>query len=172
MLGLKSETHGDDTPEILNQTTGLIFETTSWIPGSKSTVSSAIPYHTPASKKTEEYDGLLKTTLTAVGGGAYKYWDTHLAKVTWLVNTRASANRAGPTQSELLFTVAGSKVLVVHIKLCWGIQSGLFLLQVKANPFVGLLLHCLKLKFYKPKLIISRKLKYVILTESLACNIT
>ncbi|GAB0195849.1 hypothetical protein GRJ2_002050200 [Grus japonensis] len=51
-----------------------------------------IPYHAPASGKIERYNGLLKTTLRATGGGTLKHWDTHLAKATWLVNTRGSAN--------------------------------------------------------------------------------
>ncbi|GAB0202801.1 hypothetical protein GRJ2_002745700 [Grus japonensis] len=48
--------------------------------------------HAPASGKIERYNGLLKTTLRAMGGGTLKHWDTHLAKATWLVNTRGSAN--------------------------------------------------------------------------------
>lgn len=32
------------------------------------------------------------TTLRATGAGTFKHWDTHLAKVTWLVNARGSAN--------------------------------------------------------------------------------
>ncbi|GAB0203440.1 hypothetical protein GRJ2_002809600 [Grus japonensis] len=47
-----------------------------------------IPYHAPASGKMERYNGLLKTTLRAMGGGTFKHWDTHLAKATWLVNSR------------------------------------------------------------------------------------
>ncbi|KAK4807118.1 hypothetical protein QYF61_018459 [Mycteria americana] len=75
-----------------------------------------IPYHAPASGKIERYNELLKTTLRAMGGGTFKHWDTHLAKATWLVNTRGSVNRAGPAQSKLLRTVEGDKVPVVHIK--------------------------------------------------------
>ncbi|KAK4832710.1 hypothetical protein QYF61_025171 [Mycteria americana] len=75
-----------------------------------------IPYHAPAFGKIEQYNGLLKTTLRAMGDGMFKHWDTHLAKATWLVNTRGSANRAGPAQSKLLRTVEGDKVPVVHIK--------------------------------------------------------
>ncbi|GAB0206679.1 hypothetical protein GRJ2_003133500 [Grus japonensis] len=51
-----------------------------------------IPCHAPASGKIERYNGLLKTTLRAMGGGTLKHWDTHLAKATWLVNTRGSIN--------------------------------------------------------------------------------
>ncbi|RMC03998.1 hypothetical protein DUI87_19335 [Hirundo rustica rustica] len=73
-----------------------------------------IPYHAPASGKIERYNGLLKTTLKALGGGSFKNWEQHLAKATWLVNTRGSTNRAGPAQSESLHTVDGEKVPVVH----------------------------------------------------------
>ncbi|GAB0209290.1 hypothetical protein GRJ2_003394700 [Grus japonensis] len=75
-----------------------------------------IPYHAPASGKIERYNGLLKTTLRAMGGGTLKHWDTHLAKATWLVNTRGSANRAGPAQSKLPRPVEGDKVPVVRMK--------------------------------------------------------
>ncbi|GAB0203588.1 hypothetical protein GRJ2_002824400 [Grus japonensis] len=75
-----------------------------------------IPYHAPASGKIERYNGLLKTTLRAMGGGTLKHWDTHLAKATWLVNTRGSANRAGPAQSKFPRPVEGDKVPVVHMK--------------------------------------------------------
>jgi len=51
-----------------------------------------IPYHAPASGKIEWYNGLLKTTLRAMGGGTFKNWYIHLAKATWLVNTRGSTN--------------------------------------------------------------------------------
>ncbi|XP_071886669.1 uncharacterized protein [Anas platyrhynchos] len=75
-----------------------------------------ISYHAPASGKVERYNGLLKTTLKAMGTGTFKNWDTHLAKATWLVNTRGSTNRAGPAQSNLLRTVDGDKVPVVHVR--------------------------------------------------------
>ncbi|RMC16931.1 hypothetical protein DUI87_06186 [Hirundo rustica rustica] len=75
-----------------------------------------IPYHAPASGKIERYNGLLKTTLKALGGGSFKNWEQHLAKATWLVNTRGSTNRAGPAQSESLHTVDGEKVPVVHVR--------------------------------------------------------
>lgn len=45
--------------------------------------------------KIKKYNRLLKTTLRAMTGGTLKHWDTHLAKATWLVNLRASANQAG-----------------------------------------------------------------------------
>ena len=50
-----------------------------------------IPYQAPASGQIERCNGPLKTTLKAVGGGTFKHWDKHLAKDTWLVNTRGSA---------------------------------------------------------------------------------
>ncbi|XP_058276310.1 uncharacterized protein LOC131378536 [Hirundo rustica] len=75
-----------------------------------------IPYHAPASGKIERYNGLLKTTLKALGGGSFKNREQHLAKATWLVNTRGSTNRAGPAQSESLHTVDGEKVPVVHVR--------------------------------------------------------
>ena len=40
----------------------------------------------------------------------------HLAKATWLVNTRGSAKQAGPAQSNLLRTVDGDKAPVGHIR--------------------------------------------------------
>jgi len=46
-----------------------------------------------------------------------KHWDAHLAKATWLVNTKGSTNRAGPAQSRLLYTVEGDKVPVVHFRI-------------------------------------------------------
>uniref|UniRef100_A0A8C0ENN5 ribonuclease H n=1 Tax=Bubo bubo TaxID=30461 RepID=A0A8C0ENN5_BUBBB len=75
-----------------------------------------IPYHAPASGKIERYNGLLKTTLRAMGGGTFKRWDTHLTKATWLVNTRGSANRAGPAESKLPRVVDGDKVPVVRMR--------------------------------------------------------
>ncbi|GAB0207853.1 hypothetical protein GRJ2_003251000 [Grus japonensis] len=75
-----------------------------------------IPYRAPASGKIEPYSGLLKATLRAMGGGTLKHWDTHLAKATWLVYTRGSANRAGPAQSKLPRPVEGHKVPVVRMK--------------------------------------------------------
>jgi len=74
-----------------------------------------IPYHAPASGKVEQYNGLLKTTLRAMGGGTFKNWDIHLGKATWLVNTRGSTNRAGPAQSKPQCPVEVDKVPIVHI---------------------------------------------------------
>lgn len=74
------------------------------------------PRHAPASRKIEWHNGLLKTTLRAMSSGTFKHWDTHLAKATWLVNTRVPVSWAGQAQSKLLHTVEGNKVPVVHIK--------------------------------------------------------
>ncbi|KAJ7415469.1 hypothetical protein BTVI_38054 [Pitangus sulphuratus] len=51
-----------------------------------------IPYHAPAAGKAERCNGLLKTTLKALGRGTFKHWELHLAKATWLVNTQGSIN--------------------------------------------------------------------------------
>ncbi|RMC18055.1 hypothetical protein DUI87_04934 [Hirundo rustica rustica] len=53
-----------------------------------------IPYHAPAAGKVERCNGLLKTTLKALGGGTFKNWELNLAKATWMVNTRGSINGA------------------------------------------------------------------------------
>ena len=74
-----------------------------------------IPYHAPASRKIKWYNELLKTTLRVMGDGTFKNWDSHLAKATWLVNTRGSTNRAGPAQSKPQCPVEGDKVPIVHI---------------------------------------------------------
>ncbi|GAB0206876.1 hypothetical protein GRJ2_003153200 [Grus japonensis] len=47
-----------------------------------------IPYHAPASGKIKRYNGLLKATLRAMGGGTLKHWDTHLAKATCYVKSQ------------------------------------------------------------------------------------
>ncbi|RMC20757.1 hypothetical protein DUI87_01609 [Hirundo rustica rustica] len=75
-----------------------------------------IPYHAPAAGKVERHNALLKTQLKALGGGSFKIWEQHLAKATWLVNTRGSTNRAGPAQAEPLHTIDGDKVPVVHAR--------------------------------------------------------
>ncbi|TRZ06191.1 hypothetical protein HGM15179_020916 [Zosterops borbonicus] len=46
-----------------------------------------IPYHAPAARKVEWCNGLLRTTLKALGEGTFKNWEINLAKGTWLVNT-------------------------------------------------------------------------------------
>ncbi|RMB99094.1 hypothetical protein DUI87_24282 [Hirundo rustica rustica] len=75
-----------------------------------------IPYHAPAAGKVERHNALLKTQLKALGGGCFKNWEQHLAKATWLVNTRGSTNRAGPAQAEPLHTIDGDKVPVVQVR--------------------------------------------------------
>ncbi|RMC10271.1 hypothetical protein DUI87_13073 [Hirundo rustica rustica] len=42
-----------------------------------------IPCHAPAAGKVERCNGLLKTTLKALGGGTFKNWEINLAKATW-----------------------------------------------------------------------------------------
>ncbi|GAB0203748.1 hypothetical protein GRJ2_002840400 [Grus japonensis] len=97
-----------------------------------------IPYHAPASGKMERYNGLLKTTLRAMGGGTLKHWDTHLAKATWLVNTRGSANRAGPAQSKLPRTVEGDKVPIVRMKNMLGKTVWVSPASDKSKPICGI----------------------------------
>ncbi|KAK4806255.1 hypothetical protein QYF61_013399, partial [Mycteria americana] len=54
-----------------------------------------IPHHAPASGKIEGYNGLLKTTLRAMGAGTFRHWDTHLAKATCLLWYWALLERPG-----------------------------------------------------------------------------
>ncbi|RMC21667.1 hypothetical protein DUI87_02535 [Hirundo rustica rustica] len=82
------------------------------------------PYHAPAAGKVERCNGLLKTTLKALGGGTFKNWEINLAKATWLVNTRGSTNQAGPAQSEPLRARDGDKVPVVHMRASQGENGG------------------------------------------------
>ncbi|KAF4796688.1 hypothetical protein TURU_082095 [Turdus rufiventris] len=42
-----------------------------------------ISYHAPAAGKVERCNGLLKTTLKALGGGTFKNWESNLPKATW-----------------------------------------------------------------------------------------
>ncbi|RMC09016.1 hypothetical protein DUI87_14015 [Hirundo rustica rustica] len=120
ILGLKKQIlwrHG--TPERIESDNGTHFKNSlinNWAREHGIEWVYHIPYHAPASGKIERYNGLLKTTLKALGGGSFKNWEQHLAKATWLVNTRGSTNRAGPAQSESLHTVDGEKVPVVHIE--------------------------------------------------------
>ncbi|RMC08912.1 hypothetical protein DUI87_13906 [Hirundo rustica rustica] len=51
-----------------------------------------IPYHAPAAGKVERCNGLLKTTLEALGGGTFKNWKVNLAKATWMVNTQSPSS--------------------------------------------------------------------------------
>ncbi|XP_074717912.1 uncharacterized protein LOC141940628 [Strix uralensis] len=97
-----------------------------------------IPYHAPASGKIERYNGLLKTTLRAMGGGTFKHWDTHLTKATWLVNTRGSANRAGPAQSKLPRVVDGDRVPVVRMRDLLGKMVWVSPAPGKGKPIHGI----------------------------------
>lgn len=54
-----------------------------------------------ASGKIKQCNGLLNTTLRAMGGGTFKYWHLEFSEATWLVNTRESADQAGPNQSKI-----------------------------------------------------------------------
>ncbi len=73
-----------------------------------------------------------------MGGGTFKNWDKHLAKATWLVNTRGSTNRAGPAQSELLHTVEGDKVPVVHLRNILGKTVWVISPLGKGKPMHGI----------------------------------
>ncbi|RMC19784.1 hypothetical protein DUI87_03348 [Hirundo rustica rustica] len=97
-----------------------------------------IPYHAPAAGKVEQCNGLLKTTLKALGGGTFKNWELNLAKATWMVNTRGSINRAGPAQSEPLHTVDGDKVPVVHMKGILGKTVWINPTSSKGRPIRGI----------------------------------
>ncbi|RMC00415.1 hypothetical protein DUI87_23023 [Hirundo rustica rustica] len=97
-----------------------------------------IPYHAPAAGKVERCNGLLKTTLKALGGGTFKNWELNLAKATWMVNTRGSINRAGPAQSEPLHTVDGDKVPVVHMKGILGKTVWINPTSSKGRPIRGI----------------------------------
>ncbi|RMC05606.1 hypothetical protein DUI87_17691 [Hirundo rustica rustica] len=102
-----------------------------------------IPYQAPAAGKGEWGNGLLKTTLKALGGGTFKNWEINLAKATWLVNTQGSTNRAGPAQSEPLRTRDGDKVPVVHIRglqILVGGYSHAHMLTFHNHAFLDLLL--------------------------------
>ncbi|RMC16597.1 hypothetical protein DUI87_06534 [Hirundo rustica rustica] len=108
ILGLESKSCGDMVPlRGLSLTTGLISKNSlinTWAREHGIEWVYHIPYHAPAAGKVERCNGLLKTTLKALGGGTFKNWENNLAKATWLVNTRGSTNRAGPAQSEPLRT--------------------------------------------------------------------
>ncbi|GAB0210035.1 hypothetical protein GRJ2_003469300 [Grus japonensis] len=93
-----------------------------------------IPYHAPASGKIERYNGLLKTTLRAMGGGTLKHWDTHLAKATWLISTRGCTSQACPAQSKLPQPVEGDKVPVVCMKNMLGKTVWVSPASGKGNP--------------------------------------
>ncbi len=56
--------------------------------------------------------------MKAMGDGAFKNWEKHLAEATWLVNTRGSIRRDGSVSS--LYTLKGDEVPVVRVKNMWG----------------------------------------------------
>lgn len=67
-----------------------------------------ILYHAPTSGKIKQYNGLVKTTLRVMDARTFKHWDdTHLAKATWLVNTRRSVSQTSSAQSKFLCSVQG-----------------------------------------------------------------
>ncbi|KAJ7412096.1 hypothetical protein BTVI_47494 [Pitangus sulphuratus] len=97
-----------------------------------------VPYHAAATGKVEPCNGLLKTTLKALGGGTFKHWDQYLAKATWLVNTKGSINQDGPAQSESLHTVDGDKVPVIHLKGMLGKTVWITPASSKGKPICGI----------------------------------
>jgi len=70
-------------------------------------------------------------------GRTFKNWDTHLAKATWLVNTRRSTNRAGPAQSKPQCPVEGDEVPVVHMRNMLGKTVWVSLASGKGKPVCG-----------------------------------
>ncbi|GAB0205179.1 hypothetical protein GRJ2_002983500 [Grus japonensis] len=142
ILGLEKQVlwrHG--TPERIESDNGTHFRNNlidTWAKDHGIEWVYRIPYHAPASGKIERYNGLLKTTLRAMGGGTLKHWDTHLAKATWLVNTRGSANRAGPAQSKFPHPVEGDKVPVVRMKNMLGKTVWVIPTSGKGKPICGI----------------------------------
>ena len=141
ILGLETQVlwrHG--TPERIESDNGTHFKNSlvgTWAKGHGIEWIYHIPYHAPASGKIERYNGLLKTMLKAMGGGTFKHWEKHLAEATWLVNTRGSINRGGPTQSSSLHTVEGDKVPVVHVKNMLGKAVWVIPASEKDKPLRG-----------------------------------
>ena len=86
ILGLEEKVlwrHG--TPERIESDNGTLFRNNlidTWAKEHGIEWIYHIPYHAPASGKIERYNGLLKTTLRAMGGGTFNHWDVHLAKAT------------------------------------------------------------------------------------------
>jgi len=73
-----------------------------------------------------------------MGGGTFKNWDTHLAKATWLLNTRGSTNQAGPAQSKHQRPVEGDKVPVVHMRNMLGKTVWVSPASGKGKPIRGI----------------------------------
>ena len=68
-----------------------------------------------------------------MGGGTFRPWDTHSARGDLPIEL------ALPSQKSYILW-KGIESLQCTQKVCWGKQSGFFLHQAKANPFVGWLL--------------------------------
>ncbi|RMC21624.1 hypothetical protein DUI87_02491 [Hirundo rustica rustica] len=142
ILGLEKEVlwrHG--TPERIESDNGTHFKNgliNTWAREHGIEWIYHIPYHGPAAGKVERCNGLLKTTLKALIGGTFKNWELNLAKATWMVNTRGSINRAGPAQSEPLYTVDGDKVPVVHMKGILGKTVWINPTSSKGRPIRGI----------------------------------
>jgi len=69
-----------------------------------------------------------------MGGGPFKHWDTHLAKASWLVNTRRPTNQASHAHTKLPHPVEGDKVPVVHLKNMLGKTVWVSLALGKGKP--------------------------------------
>ncbi|GAB0206855.1 hypothetical protein GRJ2_003151100 [Grus japonensis] len=142
ILGLEKQVlwrHG--TPERIESDNGTHFQNNlidTWAKEHGIEWVYHMPCHAPASGKIKRYNGLLKTTLRAMGGGTLKHLDTHLAKATWLVNTLGSANRAGPAQSKLPRPVEGDKVPVVCMKNMLGKTVWVIPASGKGKPICGI----------------------------------
>lgn len=98
-----------------------------------------IPCQPAATSCWESCNGLLKTSLKTTGAGTCKTWEAHSAQATWLLHTRGSVHWAGCAQSKLPGAAEGGRDPVGYTKNMKG-RCGLVLLQVKANPPLGLLL--------------------------------
>ncbi|RMC05556.1 hypothetical protein DUI87_18752 [Hirundo rustica rustica] len=91
ILGLEKQVlwrHG--TPEKTESDNGTHFKKSlinTWARGHGIEWIYHIPYHAPAAGKVERCNGLLKTTLKALGGGTFKNWEVNLAKATCMVDT-------------------------------------------------------------------------------------
>jgi len=86
VLGLEKQVlwrHG--TPERIDSDNGTHFKNNlinNWAKEHGIEWVYHIPYPSPASGKIKCYNGLLKTTMKAKGGGTFKNWDKHLAQAT------------------------------------------------------------------------------------------
>lgn len=73
---------------------GLISETASDIWAKEDDIDCVyrIPSQASAFGKIKRCNGLLETTLRAMGTGTGKNWDENLAEASWLVNARGCAD--------------------------------------------------------------------------------